>query len=168
MPGQSLDERIQALRDKISDLLIPSLVFITLAMYGWIQWWTGRQIHPLVFSIVAILTIAYAGQRIWYLRETIRHLRLGRDGERLVGQIPEQLREQGYSVFHDIPGPSFNIDHALVGPAGVFTVETKSRTKPLHGHSKLFYDGKSLQIAGKGVATKPLDQARAQAQWLTT
>lgn len=136
MPGQSLDERIQALRDKISDLLIPSLVFITLAMYGWLQWWTGRQIHPLVFSIVAILTIAYAGQRIWYLRETIRHLRLGRDGERPVGQILEQLREQGYSVFHDIPGPSFNIDHALVGPAGVFTVETKSRTKPLHGHSK--------------------------------
>lgn len=168
LPGQSLDEDIQALREKTGELLIPSLIFVILSMAAWIQWWTGRPLPPVGFSILAFLTIVYAGGRIRSVRNTINRLRLGRDGERLVGQVLEQLREQGYRVFHDIPGPSFNIDHALVGPAGVFTVETKSRTKPLRGSSKLFYDGKSVRIAGKNATTRPLNQARAQAQWLTT
>ncbi|TXH06667.1 MAG: NERD domain-containing protein, partial [Candidatus Moraniibacteriota bacterium] len=67
----------------------------------------------------------------------------------------------------DIPGPSFNIDHAIVGPAGIFTIETKSRTKPLGASSKVLHDGNTLQIAGKQAVNQPLHQARAQARWLT-
>ena len=42
----------------------------------------------------------------------------------------EDLRAQGYAVFHDIPGDGFNVDHALIGPAGIFAIETKTRAKP--------------------------------------
>lgn len=112
-------------------------------------------------------TILYAGTRISSIQATIRDLQLGRDGERLVGQMLEQLRAKGYRVLQDIPGPSFNIDHAIVGPAGIFTIETKSRTKPLGASSKVLYDGNTLQIAGKQAVNQPLHQARAQARWLT-
>ncbi|MDE3041335.1 MAG: NERD domain-containing protein [Nitrospirota bacterium] len=96
----------------------------------------------------------------------IRNLRLGREGERVVGQMLEPLREKGYQVFHDIPGDGFNIGHAIVGPAGIFTVETKTRTKPMSGSSKIVYDGHAIRIEDGPSFQKPLKQARAQAQWL--
>lgn len=166
LPGQSVDEQIGLLQDKIGELFLTPFVLVVVSSFGWIQWWTGRPVHPLSFSIVAIISIVYAWTRISSARATIRNLQLGRDGERLVGQILEQLRAKGYRVFHDIPGPSFNIDHAIVGPAGIFTIETKSRTKPLRGTRKILYDGKSIQIAGKQGVNQPLRQVRAQARWL--
>lgn len=37
-----------------------------------------------------------------------------------------QLMRQGFTTFHDVPAePGFNIDHVIVGPTGVFAVETK-------------------------------------------
>lgn len=167
LPGQSVDERINARQDKIGEVLLARFLFVGVSSYGWIQWWTGRPVHPLILSIVAIITILYAWTRISSMRATISNLQLGRDGERLVGQMLEQLRARGYRVFHDIPGPSFNIDHAIVGPAGIFTIETKSRTKSPGGSCKVLYDGNSLQIAGKQAVNQPLRQARAQARWLT-
>jgi len=167
LPGQSVDEQISVLQAKIGELFLAPFLFVAVSGYGWIQWWTGRPINPLIFTIVAIITILYAGKRISSIRATIRNLQLGRDGERLVGQMLEQLRAKGYRVFHDIPGPSFNIDHAIVGPAGIFAIETKSRTKPMSGSSKVLYDGNSIQIAGRQAVNQPLRQVRAQARWLT-
>ena len=37
----------------------------------------------------------------------------------------------GFAVFHDVPGDkAFNVDHVVIGPQGVFAVETKGRGKP--------------------------------------
>jgi hypothetical protein len=56
----------------------------------------------------------------------MRTLRQGIEGEKAVGQFLERLREQRYQVFHDLVGDGFNVDHVLIGPAGVFTIETKT------------------------------------------
>lgn len=96
----------------------------------------------------------------------IRNLRLGRDGERVVGELLEPLRENGYRVFHDIPGPDFNVDHVIVGPAGIFTIETKTKTKPMGGRPTILYDGQAIRLEDGRSFKKPLKQARAQAQWL--
>ena len=51
-------------------------------------------------------------------------------------------------VYHDIPGNNFNIDHVVVGPNGVFAVETEGRSKPNRGRGQsdatVVYDGRSL------------------------
>lgn len=166
LPGQSVDERMSLLQAKIDDLLIAPLCFVVVAGYGWIQWWTARPLHPVILTTVALITILYAWKKISPLKSSIKHLRLGRDGERLVGQMLEQLRQKGYRVFHDIPGPGFNIDHAIVGAAGIFTIETKMRTKPARGRSKIFYDGTTLRMEGQAPNDEPLNQVRAQARWL--
>ena len=36
------------------------------------------------------------------------------------------LRERGWFALHDVQLGRGNIDHVLVGPAGIFTIETKS------------------------------------------
>jgi hypothetical protein len=71
------------------------------------------------------------------------NLRLGLEGERTVGHALEELRVYGYQVFHDIPGNKFNIDHVIAGPAGIFTIETKTRSKP--------GDGDGLERAVQGL-----------------
>jgi len=51
----------------------------------------------------------------------------GAEGEEVVGKILEGLVADGWQVVHDVSLGRGNIDHVVVGPAGLFTVETKSR-----------------------------------------
>jgi len=51
----------------------------------------------------------------------------GAEGEEVVGGILEGLVADGWQVIHDVSFGRGNIDHVVVGPGGIFTVETKSR-----------------------------------------
>jgi hypothetical protein len=99
-----------------------------------------------------------------------RHnLCLGLDCERAVGQELNQLMLDGYRVFHDFPTEDFNIDHIVVGPSGVFAVETKGRAKPMGKGDKknwsVIFDGQTLQFPN-WTEREFLPQARRQAEWL--
>lgn len=166
LPGQSVDERISILQDKFTDLLILPSCLVVLGVLEWWHWWTAIPPSPWVFTIVALISIIYVWKKGAPLVAMVKNLRLGRDGERSVGQMLEPLREKGYRVFHDIPGDGFNIDHAIVGPAGVFTIETKARSKPERSCPKIVYDGNTVRIGNGLPFDEPLNQARAQARWL--
>lgn len=102
--------------------------------------WTG--------FIVLLGTIAYASYRITKGRKKLRDLRRGEEGERIVASyIERDLIPRGYAAFHDIllsrGGKTFNIDHLLVGPNGVFAIETKNYSKP-RGEAKVIYDGQRI------------------------
>jgi len=56
----------------------------------------------------------------------------GARGEEDVGRALEALGD-GWAVFHDIDTGRGNIDHVVIGPAGLFTVETKSRSSESSG-----------------------------------
>jgi hypothetical protein len=71
----------------------------------------------------------------------------------------------GLKVLHDIPFPNGNIDHILIGPKGIYTIETKARTKS-NGNDTITYDGKRLRVAGFAPDRDPITQARKQAHWL--
>ena len=57
-----------------------------------------------------------------------RHL-TGAAGEERTAKAVEPLLRAGWFMTHDLDRGRFNIDHVLVGPAGVFVLETKN----LHG-----------------------------------
>jgi hypothetical protein len=166
LPGQSIDERITSIQLYVDDYLTYALCFLVIAWYQWFQWWIERPIHPIVFTFAAIIVIGFAALRIQSLKSDISNLRLGKDGERVVADMLDPLRERGYRVFHDIPGPNFNIDHVIIGPGGVFTIETKARTRPMQGRPTVVYDGNVLRIGNGKPTVKPLEQARNQARWL--
>lgn len=56
----------------------------------------------------------------------------GAAGEELVGVVLDGLRERGWFALHDVHLGRGNIDHVLVGPAGIFTIETKSHRGRIH------------------------------------
>ncbi len=67
----------------------------------------------------------------WVLPLVDRHDR-GATGEEQVGGILEGLsRRGGWRVIHDANLGHGNVDHIAIGPAGVFTVETKSHPGPV-------------------------------------
>ncbi|MCF6264520.1 MAG: NERD domain-containing protein [Xanthomonadales bacterium] len=94
-------------------------------------------------------------------------MRLGRDGEKAVGQYLDLMREQGYKIFHDIVGDQFNIDHVIIGKKGVFTIETKTYSKPVKQNPRVKFDGSTLTVNGFKPNPDPIVQVKAQAYWLT-
>jgi hypothetical protein len=100
----------------------------------------------------------------------IRRLRLGLLGEQAVAEHLQMLAMCGYSIFHDVRGiGAWNIDHVVVGPAGVFAIETKTRTKKpgrfAEKDYQVVFDGKSLAFPWGMDAAAPA-QAWRNAEWL--
>lgn len=50
----------------------------------------------------------------------------GAAGEEQVGRVLDGLRQSGWLALHDVATGRGNIDHVLIVPAGIFTIETKS------------------------------------------
>jgi len=169
LPGQSLqEERADLLADKLEPWLILALFFLMLAAWEWLRFFFPTRLSPWFYTIVAVCVAALAAWRVWRLRPRLRALRQGIDGEKAVGQFLERLREDGYQVFHDLIGDNFNVDHVLIGPAGAFTIETKTWSKPQRGDARIIYDGNDLKVSGLEPERDPIVQAKAQAQWLRT
>ena len=163
LPGQSLDEQISKVRDDFfSETLFPLFLFLFFAMFEWFRWIYDVPPKPALFTVLALLGACWAAYRFRSGKETLRRLKLGRDGEREVGEMLEKLRASGYHVFHDFCGEDWNIDHVLVGPSGVYTVETKTLMKPKRGRSEIVYDKNSIQ-SPVGDLSKHLVQVKAQA-----
>ena len=121
---------------------------------------------PWFWGATALIAIAWAAYRVRNTQPQLRALSLAIDGEKAVGQYLEKLRPEGYEIFHDVCGSNFNLDHVIIGPAGVFTIETKSWSKPAKGETKIAFDGETLMAAGWQPDRNPVIQARAQASWL--
>jgi hypothetical protein len=80
-------------------------------------------------SELALLITMFAVSR-YVLPLVDRHDR-GAAGEEHVGGLLDELSAEGWSVIHDASFGRGNIDHIVLGVAGVFTVETKSRQDPV-------------------------------------
>lgn len=165
--GQSLDEEIQRLLDdEVTEAALIAVLAVALAAQEWWRSFMQAPPSPILFSIAAALAVAYAVWRIIPARRKLRQLRLARDGERSVGEMLEELRGKGYRVLHDIVGDDFNIDHLLIGPKGVFTIETKTISKPARGKTEIDYDGTEIRVNGFKPDRDPVVQAKAQANWV--
>jgi hypothetical protein len=57
----------------------------------------------------------------------------GAAGERATARALQGVEEEGYTVLHDVRlrGRRWNLDHVLLGPAGVVIVETKQWRRPV-------------------------------------
>lgn len=166
-PGQSLDEAIdKTLNDEALGYIVAPIFFIVIAILEWWRWYVKSPYTPWTYTIIVLFVSTFCIIKLFKIRKKIINLRLGRDGERVVGQYLEGLRENGYKVFHDIVGNMFNIDHVIISEHGIFVVETKTYSKPNHGSANIVYDGFNISINGLKPLSDILIQARAEANWL--
>jgi Nuclease-related domain len=166
LPGESVDDEIVHLRENaLADhLFFAGGVFLLMFM-EWFGYLTNSGRHPWAFTLLAAVTFAYIAPRIWKLKKKVWDLKLGRDGERIVAEQLECLREFGAHLFHDVPGQGFNLDHVVICTHGIYAVETKTRTKP-SPKARVVVEGDGLTVAGHMPDRNPIEQATAAARWL--
>lgn len=130
-----------------------------------------------IVGIVCVLVVGatwHFGRGMAGLQKEIWNYRLGFAGERAVAEELNQLLAEGWRVFHDLPFEAFNIDHVIVGPPGVYAVETKTYRKRADisgtGKAEVIYDGASLHFP-RHQSRDEVEQARLNAEtlakWLT-
>lgn len=164
--GQSLDDEIRFLiDDHLSGYLFCALAITTFAAFEWASTLLGMPRMPLVYTVAALVSIAFAAVQFFRVRRAVRRLRLGRDGERAVAEFLDTLRERGVKVLHDVPADGFNLDHVVISTNGVYVIQTKTRTKP-GPQSRVVVDGDVVTIADRACDMKSIPQARAEARWL--
>ncbi|MBI4260970.1 MAG: NERD domain-containing protein [Actinobacteria bacterium] len=94
------------------------LLSVLLAILG-TRWWV------LLVPASAILALTWKVSEGKTRLDPVPYLK-GLRGEIAVAEILEDLGQYGYRALHDIDTGHGNIDHVLVGPAGVFAIETKN------------------------------------------
>jgi len=167
LPGQSLSEEIQkVVHEVVLERVLLAVVFVVLAGWEWYRWYWPITHQPILVTTLAIGACTWAAFKFVRGRKTIRQLKLGRDGERDVAEVLEEMREKGYKVFHDIKGDDFNVDHLVVGSHGLFVIETKTASKPAKGDAKVRYDGERVTVGGRVPVRGPVQQSSALAKWI--
>jgi hypothetical protein len=165
--GQSLDRELD---DHINThLLSPLMVIVLSLVLVALEWWrhfSPTPSSPWVFTIALSLVIVSSVIWIWFAFKKAHQLKLGRDGERAVGQFLERFRAEGFQIYHDVVTGDANIDHVLIGSQGVYTVETKTLSKPERGQAKIKASVEGVWANGRKLDRNPIVQAKAQANWL--
>ena len=174
-PGQSLLARLGELDKKVDAHLVYLLLTPLLLYAAYLSYlYFGRKTISLEGSL--IIGLPCIGLTLFFLLRWRRHLeerrniRIEYEGEVSVGQELNRLMLEGYCVYHDFQADDFRIDHIVVGPKGVFGVETKARSRPTtRGQSIgaiVEYNGRAL-IYPHGTDINTIKQAERQASWLS-
>ena len=144
---------------------LPAIVF--LPFFFWFVFLiTGlQQSNPTLrrpsFWLIFAVTMTVLSA-IWLCRlfPIARRFNRGERGERHVADVLEELRSNGYLPIHDIVRDGFNVDHVLVGPGGIFAIETKYRS----GKGEISVRNEGVFVAGRLEEKDCLTQARGSAK----
>jgi hypothetical protein len=94
-----------------------------------VPWLTVQPLTGLLFSIVLLLVLWLVGtwtfRRIDELERERNNMRRGAAGEKVVEAILSKLPED-FCVVNDLSTSTGNLDHVVIGPTGVFVIETKN------------------------------------------
>lgn len=141
---------------------------------------SGAAITAIVCSLIGLVCgrRAFLGMReLMRLRQQVRNCRLGLRGEQAVAEALHSFEVAcaGYVSFHDVPKPNGgNLDHVVIGPGGVFVIETKTRSqrKPLENkkRNRLIFDGRKTKFpagfADQNAAEQVMRNAGQVRDWL--
>jgi len=171
-PGQSLMEQVDEVSEEVNTGIV-MLFFMPLSLsatfFSQLYWGMIRFSYSILLLNLSLLLLLMALVAKRLSRHLVKRnqLRVGLDAEMAVGQELNHLMREGCHVYHDFYADGFNIDHIVVGPAGVFAVETKGRAKKGQGKAsaRVIYEGDRLHFP-EWVTDQPLLQSKRQAQWL--
>ena len=177
MPGHGLLSDIIDCTFRFAFYLALSLIafLYPLATYGVAMLTNTPAPSIWVYIVIGLGMLIYSIYQVLRNMKKRIHLRLGLEAEWAVSSELNELRSKGYHVYHDIQCEGFNIDHLVVGPNGVFCVETKGRSKPLDKTKtkqfKVQVKGDLLQFPtwqDKESVPQAIRQAKWATNWLTT
>ncbi|MBT1444859.1 NERD domain-containing protein [Shewanella sp. JM162201] len=180
LPGYGLQDDIRNAQldlfgGMVLAIVVVAMPFAVYSAYAFVK--SGD--FPLIVLLFTLAGIPYFAYKTVKLTRKLTRLRLGYVAEVATAAELMLLQAKGYQVFHDIQADKFNIDHLVVGPNGVFAIETKGRHKRLEdtkvtslengvvqkGHELIYKNG--LLGFPSWNESEPLEQAERQAKWVS-
>lgn len=126
----------------------------------WTQRIAGQTLDPQFWTALSLLITTYGGIQVFRLRPHFQKLHHG-NRERRTIEILNQIQTKGFAAYHDLPQNGITIGHVVVGPTGVYAIETKVRS----GSGTIDYRNENELIFGGRIADKrPLQQTLNAAQ----
>jgi len=113
-PAQFLHQRVREISVSVV-LLVAEAALLAVAGF----WWWPAAVAAFV-PLFVLGRAASAGGRLNSMR-----LQRGIVGEERVASLLNGLQSEGFTAIHDLEIGRGNADHVLVGPTGVFVIETK-------------------------------------------
>jgi Nuclease-related domain len=122
--GQYARATVKRLR--MRTLLILGVLAVATALLG-----RAFGLHDTRFlaSEIALLVTMFVISH--YVLPQVERRDRGAQGEEHVGALLAELSNMGWCVIHDATLGRGNVDHIAIGPAGLFTIETKSHPGPV-------------------------------------
>jgi len=161
-PGQSLEEEIErvVMDDFMGYFLVAAILWI-IALLEWLAESRHLPRIPGAYAVAAAIATAACAVKFVRTKKHVQNLKRGRDGERDVAEILDNLKSCGAQVLHDIPGDKGNVDHVVISTRGIFVIETKSWSKP-DGLWELDFDGEQIYIESRTPDASPIVQSKAE------
>jgi len=102
----------------LAAFLAPLVIGVNLAAAHWssLRWSAGL----VTGMVVAMFVIARMSPPPW-----IENWQDGAVAEQWTGRALRELESQGWRIFHDLTASDGNMDHVVVGPGGVFLLDSK-------------------------------------------
>ena len=129
-------------------LCVVPLLVVSVFFPGWLG---GSSLPVAMLALIAVCVVAFK-----LIAKRSDQAERGADAEVAVAHLLRTLPKE-YYVFHDLCFEGFNIDHVVIGPTGVFTVETKSH------RGKVSAGGETLRLNGRPFEKPILNQAWSEA-----
>jgi hypothetical protein len=88
----------------------------------------GSLLAPRLSLVLGVLAAVAAGWALWFRPSPDAVAwRRGAAGERRTARLLAVLERHGWAVLHDLalPGSRANLDHLVIGPGGVFVIDSK-------------------------------------------
>lgn len=156
--------------------LFPLVAGVALGRFTVAQVWAAPKSDVLIavalVGLISLLWTVRGFQMVWITDDELRNWRFGVRGEQAVGEklVTKEVAAAGYIAFHDVPGDGdWNIDHVVVGPGGVFVLETKARPRRKATRQQeeqdVFFDGTVLEFPWCD-DRKAAEQAERNAGWV--
>jgi hypothetical protein len=86
-------------------------------------------------GLLGLVAAALVGWRLRFRpSEQVQAWQRGAAGERRTARLLDRLTHDGYAVFHDLAVPNWdaNVDHLVIGPSGVFVIDSKQWSGSVH------------------------------------
>jgi hypothetical protein len=163
---QSRRNEIDRLRDeRLLPLLLFMFAFWLVCAVEWTQTIAGTAPDPRFWTLLSLIVTLYGGVQVFRLHGRLGHVATSKQANQKVFEILDRIRSKGFVAFHGLAGTSRNIDHVVVGPTGVYTIESKARS----GSGTIDYrSDDELVFAGRIKDGRPLHQARSSAHAVQT
>lgn len=173
VPGFSLIVELKSLQFDMGSFsgLAVAVGMLPFAQAGIFQLF-GKIYSTPYFAVMVFITTStqvYLIYRIIKSFKKLQYVRLGLEAEWAVAGELNQINDPNVTVFHDLQGDNFNIDHVVTSPNGILVIETKGRRKPNKGERNKSFQVEAIENTlhfPHYVDNKTIPQAQRQTKWL--